>query len=220
MRASQNNAMVISGVVLGAAATTSEEVAFLEVETSGVARVFKMTGGATVDLFEVSPTTDETYYPANPDALAVGPRGELAILRTPSGSDPASGLDPAFLLVQATPPIALAPWSELKLADDPACKAEPGGYRATLQTIAPWVRVTTPELRVEDAPMLARVRWSAKRVCLEGFEVKLPSVSIRASSDLGSFATWLVAKGSSFARVSVSEGIEWRQALECSVVGP
>jgi hypothetical protein len=31
--------------------------------------------------------------------------------------------------------------------------------------------------------------------------------------------TWLVAKGSTFARIGVAEGVEWRQPLECNVVG-
>jgi hypothetical protein len=219
LHSSQNSANVVSGVILGGA--SQDEAAFLEVDSSGVGHVFKVTASGTADLFDVSPTANETYYPANPDALAVGPKGELAILRTPSGSDPASALDPAFLIVQAMPPSPLAPWSELKLADEPACKSDPGGYRAALQIVAPWVRIATPELRVEDAPMLARVRWNAKRVCLEGVEVKLPPVSVRSAgtgNERLTLATWLVAKGSSFARIGIAEGVEWRQSLECTVV--
>jgi hypothetical protein len=223
IRSSQSNANLISGVVLtGTSGASSDETAFLELDSSGVGHVFKVGSGGTTDLFDVSPTANETYYPANPDALAIGPKGDLAILRTPSGSDPPSALDPAFLIVQAMPPSPLAPWSELKLADDPACKSEPGGYRATLQIVSPWIRVTTPELRVEDAPMIARVRWTAKRVCLEAFEVKVPSMSVRASGaghgDSVTFATWLVGKGGTFARVGVSDGLEWRQPLECTIV--
>jgi hypothetical protein len=218
IRTSQNNANIVSGVQL-----PNDEAALLEVDSSGVGHVFKLGSSGISDLFDVSPTASETYYPANPDALAIGPKGELAILRAPSGSDPASALDPAYLIVQAMPPSPLAPWSELKLADDPGCKSEPGGYRAVLQIVAPWIKITTPELRVDEAPMIARVRWTPKRLCLEGFEVKLPSVSMRLPSGSGAsepitFATWLVAKGSSFARVGVTDGVEWRQALECTVV--
>jgi hypothetical protein len=214
-----NNANVLSGVFL-----PQDEAAFLEVDSSGVGHVFKVSpGGVISDLFDISPTASETYYPANPDALAVDAKGSLAILRTPSGSDPASALDPAFLIIPAMPPTALAPWSELKLSDDPACKSDPqSGHRGVIQIIAPWVRISTPELRVEpDAPMIARVRWSPKRVCLEGFEVKLPSISMRlqgaSGNESATFSSWLVARGSSFARVSVAEGLEWRQALECSI---
>ena len=67
------------------------------------------------------------------------------------------------------------------------------------------------------------MRWSAKRVCLEGFEVRVRNVSVSVPQAGGGFepasvATWLVGKGSTFARVAVAEGIEWRQALECSIV--
>ena len=118
------------------------------------------------------------------------------------------------------PPVALAPWSTLRLADDASCK-DPG-WRTTLQIITPWIRVTTPELRTEDLPMLARVKWSDKRVCLEGFEVKLPDVTVRAPGATGSeplkVASWLVARGNVFARVAIADGVEWRQPLECTMV--
>ena len=217
MRPTQNEGVVVSGVAL-----SNDESAFLEVESGGVGHVFKVNASGITDLFDINPTaTDAMFYPANPDALAVGPRGELAIVRTGSGSDPASANDPALLLVSAMPPVALAPWSSLRLADDPACK-EPG-WRTTLQAIAPWIRVTTPELRAEDVPMIARVKWSDKRVCLEGFEVKLPDVTVRApgatSSESIKVASWLVGRGGTYARVGVAEGVEWRQALDCTIVG-
>ena len=129
-------------------------------------------------------------------------------------------MDPALLLVPAMPPVALAPWASLRLEGDPACK-DPG-WRTTIQVIAPWIRVTNPELRVEDLPMIARVKWSDKRVCLEGVEVKLPDVSVRvpnaSGSDLLKVGSWLVARGTSIARVAIAEGVEWRQPLECSLV--
>lgn len=216
MRSSQNEGSVVSGGQLA-----GDEVAFLEVEGSGTGHVFKLGPSGIVDLFDVSPTVnDPSYYPANPDAIAIGPKNEIAILRTASGSDPASMHDPALLIIPAMPPHPLAPWSEVKFADDPACKSETGGFRATLQLVAPWIKITTPELRVEDAPMLARVRWTEKRVCLEGFEVKLPNQAVRSAAlvEPTSVSTWLVAKGSTFARIGIGEGVEWRQALECSVV--
>jgi hypothetical protein len=212
-----NEATLISGVALG-----GDEAAFLELETGGVGHVFKIAAGGTTDLFDISPTVnDAAYYPANPDSVAVGPKNEIGVIRTASGSDPSSVWDPAIVIVPAMPPVALAPWSKLEFADSPACK-EPG-WRTTLQIIAPWIRVTTPELRVEEAPMIARVKWNEKRVCLEGFEAKLPTVNLRvANPDRGNepfpLSTWLVAKGSTFARVGIADGVEWRQPLECTVV--
>jgi hypothetical protein len=218
MRPTQGDTTLISGVAL-----PSDEAAFLELESTGVGHVFKLGAGGITDLFDINPTaTDPTFYPANPDALAIGPRGDLAIIRTGSGSDPASAQDPALLLVSAMPPVALAPWSTMRLADDPSCK-DPG-WRTTLQIIAPWIRVTTPELRTEDLPMLARVKWSPSRVCVEGFEVKLPDVAVRAPGATGSeslkVASWLVARGNVFARVAIADGVEWRQPLECTLVPP
>jgi len=211
----QNEATLVSGVSLAA-----DEAAFLELEGTGAGHVFKAGPPGVTDLFDVSAAlADPALYPANPDALAIGPRGDLAVVRTPSGSDPPSVADPALLLVPGQPPAPLAPWSTLRFADDVSCK-EPG-YRTTLQVIAPWIRVVAPELRVEDVPMLARVKWNDKRVCLEGVEVKLPDVSVRVpgtGGDVMRFASWLVSRGSSFARIAVSEGIEWRQPLECSRV--
>ena len=216
MRPAQNEGTLISGVGLG-----GDEAAFLELESSGVGHVFRIGAAGVTELFDVNPTaTDTTFYPANPDALAVGPRGELAIIRLGSGSDPASTQDPALLLVPALPAVALAPWSTLRPSDDPACK-EPG-WRTTLQVIGPWVRTSTPELRVDDVPMIARVKWSEKRVCLEGIELKLSDVSVRApgtsGSDLLKVGSWLVSRGGTFARIAVADGVEWRQPLECSFV--
>lgn len=216
----RENVSVVSG-----AAVSNDELALLEVESNGVGHVFKTSGSTTSELFDLSPTlADAEYYPANPDAVAIGPKNEIGVLRTPSGSDPASARDPAFVFLPATPPMRLAPWSTLKLASDPECKRDPG-WRATIQTVAPWLRTTAPEHRVLDIPMLARVKWNEKRVCLEGFEVRLPGVDLRIKSPAGGLdteplSTWLVGlvgKTTSFARIGVSEGNEWRQPLECAL---
>jgi hypothetical protein len=65
------------------------------------------------------------------------------------------------------------------------------------------------------------VRWSPTRICLEAFEVKVPGVSVRVSNsgsgETFTLATWLVGKGSTFVRVGVGEGVEWRQPLDCTV---
>ena len=217
VRPSQNEGTIISGVALA-----GDDAAFLELEANGVGHVFRIGGGVT-ELFDVNPTAnDASFYPANPDALAVSAKGDLAVVRLGSGSDPASTLDPALLLVPAMPAVALAPWSTLRFADDPGCK-EPG-WRTTIQVIAPWIRTATPELRVEDLPMIARVKWSEKRVCLEGFEVKLADVTVRAAGVSGNeavkVASWLVSRGNTFARIAIADGVEWRQPLECNLVAP
>lgn len=206
-----------------AVALPGDETAILDSMNGGSdSHVYKIGPNGVVDLFSFA-AANATYHPANPDALAIGPKGELGIVRTPSGSDPPSELDPAYVVVQGAPPAQLASWSTVKPADDPACKSEPGGWRTTVQSIGSWIRLQNPELKVDDFPMLARVRWTANRVCLEGFELRLPAVTVAfpqkgMSQQSTPTSTWLVAKGATFARVSVAEGIEWRQPLECTTV--
>jgi hypothetical protein len=218
VRPPQNEGVVVSGAALG-----GDEAALLEVESSGVGHVFKMASGGITDLFDVSPTLSDTdFYPANPDAVAIGPKNEVGILRTASGSDPASTLDPALLILPAMPKTALAPWSTLRLATDPECKRDPG-WRATIQLVAPWIRVTAPELRAQGGLMLARVKWNENRVCLEGLEVRMPSVDLRIKDPSGGqdtqpLHTWLVERNGVFARIGIAEGAEWRQPMECSIV--
>jgi hypothetical protein len=216
IRQAQNDNKVISAVALD-----KDETAFLEVESSGVLHVFKLGARGSSDLFDLNATSNDAMYsPANPDALAVNARGDLAVLRTPSGSDAASALDPAYVVTPASNATALAPWQTLDLADSAACKSDASGWRTTLQLVAPWVSVVTPELRVTPGPMVARVKWSQSRVCLEGFEARLPVVQVRVGAESKPLATWLVAKGGVFARVGVGEGLEWRQPLECTVKKP
>ncbi|AKV03589.1 hypothetical protein AKJ09_10252 [Labilithrix luteola] len=218
VRPPQNDESIVSGVALG-----ETETAFLDVDADGVEHVFKLGPNGTTDLFTVNASTGADSAPPNPDALAIGPHGDLVVLRTSSGSEPPSALDAALLLAPGQKPRALAPWSTLRLADDPACKQDTGGYRATLQTIAPWVRLTARELRAKDGPMFARVRWSDKLVCLEGLEMRLPEVTVRTpkskdgTRDSVTLDTWLVSRGGSFARVGSTGGAEWRQPLECSI---
>ena len=222
-RQTQGEGTLISGV-----ATNADDMAFLETEATGVGHVYKMGASGISDLFDVFPTSTEgMFYPPNPDALAIGPKGDLGVLRMASGSDPASDLDPAVIIQQALPVQKLAPWSSLVLADDPSCLRDPG-WRATLQVVTPWIRITTPDLRVEEAPMFARVKWNDKHVCLEGIEVKLPTLQIKVQTSGTDnnyasptmVASWLVGRNGAFSRVSVSEGVEWRQALSCSISAP
>jgi hypothetical protein len=221
MRVPQND-----GVVVSAAALPGDDIAMLEVEAGGPGRVFKLTSSGTSDLFEVGTNLgDALFYPANPDALAVGPRGEIALVRTGSGSEPASDLDPALLVMPGSKPKPLAPWSTLRPSDDPACKADAAAFRTTLQVVGPWLRSSTPELRIEEsAPMIARVRWSESRVCLEGLEAKVSAVTVRVPGETSSETlrqgSWIVGRGGQWARVAISEGVEWRQPLECTLSPP
>ena len=220
---------------VSAAQISADEFVVLELFPSGKGTAYKMSPSGASDLFDVPAPPRAGLYPANADALALGPRNEVATLRLASGSDPPSEMDPAILSLPGSPPLALAPWSTLKTADAPECRAETGGWRATIVTLRPWVRFGGDAQIEEEAPMFARVRWSVARVCLEGIELRVADteakVSIRgARTPNGQFEalppedatleTWLVARftgAPAAARLSIVPGFELRQAMLCSL---
>ncbi len=222
-------------ILLSAAQTGPDELAVLEVEPSGKGVVFKVGAGGVSDLFDVPAPPRAGLYPANADAVAIGPKGEIATLRTPSGADPPSALDPAVLVVPGAPPLALAPWSTLKTADAPECRAEAGGYRATLAVLRPWVKVAGDARGEDDAPMFARVRWSATRVCLEALEARVADSDVKVTmrGDRRERApkaapapidaqieTWLIMRFTGTpeaARVAIVPGVELRQPMTCAM---
>ena len=216
--------------VVSAVELDGDSFAILAEDGSGRARAVRFgPSGAPVTALDVDAPPTSDLYPANVDALAVGPRGDLGLLRTPSGGEPASAADPAVLLQPGAPALALAAWSTLTPADDPACKSDATGWRATLQTMLPWLRVVgAGDLHgAEDARMLARVRWSATRVCLEAVELRTEDVgsSGMSGAPFGSpwdipAESWAVARfagGESAGRVVVLPGAELRQPLECKL---
>jgi len=189
--------------------------------------------GTPAPVFQLDAPPSGDLYPPNTDALAVGPRGELAVLRTPSGSEPPSALDPAVVVMPTAGAAPLAPWSTLTSADDPACKSDPGGWRATVQAMAPWLRLGGgADMRgPDDAPMLARVRWTASRVCLEAVELRGADTTVAPPPGNPQFGTawdqpvesWIVARfagGAAAGRVIVLQGAEMHQPLECTLATP
>ena len=214
----------------------ADDIALLEIGDDGTGHVMKWSGSGVSDLFEVPPPPSNELYPANPDAIAIGARSDIAVLRTPSGGTPPTEQDPALVYGSSGAPIALAPWSTMTLANDPACRAlaalapnDPnGGWRAIIQTAAPWVSINSPGLTADpEAPSLLRVRWTQTRVCLEAAEVRLPTARLRTQQknegsstvaiDLDA-QTWLVARWTgtpSATRASIMLGSEMRQPLDC-----
>ena len=224
--------------ITSAAALGVDELALLELDVDGTGHVMKWSGSSVADLFDVpaSPSTD--VYPANPDAIAVSARGDVAVLRTPSGGAPPTAADPALIFGMSGAPIALAPWSTMTLASDPACRAlaalppsDPNsGWRAIVQTARPWISISAAGLALDpDALSLIRVRWTTTRVCLEAVEARLPISKIRTqqkSSDAAAVAvdvdaqTWLVARFTgtpSATRASIMLGSEMRQPFDCTM---
>src|SRR5262249_54595835 len=127
----------------------------------------------------------------------------------------------------------LAPWRTLKTADAPECRAETGGFRATIVTRRPWVRIAGDAENGEEAPMFARVRWTVQRVCLEALELRVGDVAARvtvrskgrgeregSSTEEAPVEAWVVATFTgtpAASRIGVVPGIEVRQSLTCSM---
>ena len=189
---------------------SADDFAYLEVTSTGQASVVRVTPAGAIDVMDLPAPAAESDYPLNVDALAIGASGELGVIRLPSGAEPASALDPALLLVPGQAASALAPWSTIVTADDPSCKSDPSGWRATIQTAESWLRLVGPSFDPPpDAPMLARVRWNNARVCVEAVEVRAPDVHVSTASTPvrppvergataqpweGSVESWVVAK--------------------------
>ena len=108
------------------AAQLGDDIIVLQAGEDAAEQILRWTGPVLAPLFEVPPPPLASYYPTNPDAIAIGPHGEIGVLRTPSGGEPPTKDDAALLYLPGQAPAPLAAWSTLVLADDPACKADPG----------------------------------------------------------------------------------------------
>lgn len=208
------------GVIISAAAAGPDEVVVLALGDSGEGRIFKIGATSVTDIFEVPAPPTSSDYPANPDAVMIGPGGAVGILRTPSGASPPTARDPALLISMVGPPTPLAPWSTLTPAEDPACRADTGGFRGIVQTMSPWVRTRVGGVSPDPVgAMFARVRWSKTRVCLEAIEVQSsPQVGLRDTVE-----SWFIARfaGPPVAGlVGVALGAEIRQPLACTLSSP
>jgi hypothetical protein len=191
---------IISAVQLG-----PEETALME--SGDVAKVFRVTSAGTTVLFE--------FRSGGLDTLAVGPQGEVRVLRIPSVSEPASPLDPAYIVLPGGSPVALASWSTLTSAADPACVADGRGWRAIFETPVPWVTLAGGTLEGPEEPMLARVRWSPDRVCLEAIELHAEEFAWPGEGATNSFVVARFAGSAAAVRIGIGPGTEARQALEC-----
>jgi hypothetical protein len=205
---------------VSAVATGTDELAILELDSNGSGHVIKVGPFGVSDLFDVPSPPQASLYPANVDALAVNSRGDLGVIRTPSGGDPPSAADPALLVVTGAPPVPLAPWATLASVDDEACRADTTGWHAIIQTVAPWIRLVGSEPEPdEDAPMLARVRWSAQRVCLEAVELRAADTALSSDSTVETWTVARLAAPAAAGKVTVVPGTEIRQPVQCAL-GP
>lgn len=206
---------------ISAADTTTDELVVLA-SNGSMNAVYKLSrGGGLTTVFEWRGGEDAERYPANPDAVALGPHGEIGVIRMPSGSEPASAGDPARLLLPKGKEGKLAPWSTLTLADAPECKADPTGFRATVQVMADWMRIDPTQERADtSSPVLARVRWSETRVCLEGLEVRRKGTEGDKKESGRHFEQWTVLRvlpQLQSSRIAMGSGFDLKQPEKCVV---
>lgn len=206
-------------VVISAAELPGDELALLR--SDGVRSLLQRVSasGAVSTIMSWAGPDRTDRYPFNPDAVAVGPRGELGVLRLASGAEPASARDPARLLLPSGKALTLAPWSTLAPADEPACRADASGYRATVE-LDGWLALDGAPRADGRTPALARVRWSEARVCLEGLEVRAGTVAGDRAEASRQLEQWVVHRALPRAQagyVVVGAGFELRQAARCAL---
>lgn len=201
---------------ISAAQRTQDKLVMLGGHSDGAVDVVEFTSGRARRLFQIP---SSAHYPSNSDALAIGPGGELALLRTPSGSQPATSADPAILLHEDGKVSVLAPWSRLFLADAPECKPVTSDYRAVLQTSRAWLQLIDASEPASDellgAGMFAILRGNAERLCLEAVELAAAPIERADSSFETRFTARFVGRDKGAARLGFAPGFEFRQGLSC-----
>lgn len=208
----------IAGVAQSAAYLPNGDIAALIV-TDANEEVFARIGGGTVTEVARLPAAPYGDAPANPDAIAIGPKGEIAVIRTPSGSEPPSANDPALLVLPGPRLTALAPWGSALAASDPACASGADDtYRATIQTSGTWVRVVGRSFPVMNSSgMTARVRWSASHLCVEALDVPDGPVAADATGRTGEAILTAAFAPDAAGRANVDLGREERTPMSCAL---
>ncbi len=204
-------------VIISATASGPHTLVVLASGANGTTDVIEVAAGKARRLFTLPPLAP-ALYPANPDALAIGARGEIGVLRARSGSEPASDADPLLLLDENGAVTALAAWSKLYPADAAECKVAPNDYRAVLETTHSWLTSADDGSDVAaDAQrgMFAMIRINADRVCLEA--VELPQLQAQYPAQV---VARFAGNRRGAASVGVSPGVELRQPLDCGLSAP
>ena len=165
------------------------------------------TGGSRVLLeFPQTPA-----IPPNPDVLAIAADGAPAILRILSEAPPTID-DPALVLSNAEP-LALAPWSTLKVGD---CEAS-DGYRAIVVAGGGWLGVNLGGTAIlPPNSFLAMVHWNQQRVCLEAVEFPTDSMTFGDTQVATSLAVRF-GPGAFATRYAFDMGVEYTEPFECQL---
>jgi hypothetical protein len=154
------------------------------------------------------------------DAIAVGEDLGVGVVRLPSGRVPPSADDPALLLGSENAYSLLAPWSELRTADAAECRTPTSDQvRVVIRSSESWLgsRLGSAPSMAVNQQMLALVRWSPTRICLEALELAgAPEVQIGDRP----LQTTLVARfglKSEATRRGLDFGAEYSEPLSCRI---
>jgi hypothetical protein len=152
------------------------------------------------------------------DQLATADDGTLAALRFPSGKRPPSSDDPALLFRAGNQLSLLAAWSELRAGDSAECRTPASDdVRAVIYLDDGWIgtRLGNAATEPNAHTMLALVRWSPSRVCLEAVELA-GGLDLEAGN--AGLQTALVARfGPTLeaSRRGIGFGLEYSEPLTC-----
>ena len=178
-------------------------------------RVWRHRQGLGTEVFGLPHTPlRPTHDPS--DALGISEQGEIAVLRFPSAPRPPSANDPPLAYVPGKPLERLAPWSSLQPATAPAC-ADKAGYRAIVLAASTWFKAVHGAAEApSDRGMVAAVRWSKERVCLEALEVQ-GSYLWMGEQEVESRLLWNPAQKNAASHVGIGSGYELREAASCQL---
>lgn len=172
--------------------------------------------GATTKLFQVPTDLGTASAHATVDALAITPEGEYAVLRFTAGSEAPSSDYPVLAYRPDEAPEALAPFTSVVPETDAAC-ATAAGYRAIVLSNRSWLKVERgPAGSDDDWGMVALVRWSKERVCLEALEIADSSFAVGDETLLTRISASFGAKPSA-SRQGFAPGVELLQPLSCAL---
>ncbi|MFO0552974.1 MAG: hypothetical protein U0271_31595 [Polyangiaceae bacterium] len=206
----------MAGPVLSAVATGADELAILHTNWDGDELVRLLGKGRVNDLFTVPRLPNPLGQPANPDVLALGTDGKVALVRLVSELPPTDE-DPALLVRPNEAPVALAPWSKLDVDGSPAC-ATMTGYHMVLASTTPWVDVGAANNTFSGLPAYYLLRWSETALCLEAAEVPFGSLDLPNGNQGESYIVMRFGKDGGAGHVMVAEGAELREPRTCELL--
>ena len=202
--------------LVSAVRTGPDSLAVALLSSDGVTHVRALAPGRADQLFSVPSAPDSALEPMTGDALAIAGDGKLSIVRVLTRGAP-TRQQPALLLAPGAPPTALAPWSTLEDASSPGCAAMQGGVHAVIVSREPWVRLGTFPADGTDRLSIAKVRWSAERVCLEAVEVPAVVHDLPEGTQVESYVAARFGKDASAGHVMTAIGAELREPRTCTL---